>query len=537
MIMLSNQNIPIHQRKWYVLEAHLAEQKNIEVMIAGDPLHLLNPSPLKKHLRDLFLFSEIQHQGEAVELRLLSFSAATSSPELARQAVECLSKRDDRNQTISNAKLDILLISDKKFIDLDLAKCSNPNDEVMIEAVISQSKEEIGKRITSLICKHVAAYGSFGAARLDLPTDADVLDLRGIDLGQPAVLIQFAAWLLTAPKCATLVLDDCQLHEKSCKILSKAIELGTLAKLKKLEVTGSDEDRLSMLHAACARRCIQAIRRSSLSPPRSSGYDLASLYACIVVQPAPVLISPGRTRAELEGTVRTIQDAITKQCGWRAEGKAPLCILDGDPLNVLITLQRSWTHSLIWFGTGYEEVACSTPEPVTIGAIAEFVKALQERSRPRVVFICLQYGARHAAELLAAECVGVRTVLWINTRPAVSKVKVLVEVVRPMLDLLEQDQAPAHVKQQFEEWLNSIDLDGGCVVLSRGPCWRNPFAALTPFVQRNVRHLPPNNLVKDINDIAAASQLLVSDLKYARQLQVQLARWRSAVRRASVLGS
>jgi hypothetical protein len=250
-----------------------------------------------------------------------------------------------------------------------------------------------------------------------------------------------------------------------------------------------------------------------------SGQSPTALYACIVLQPPPVLISPGRAHAELLASVSRLKRAITAQGGWRDEGKAPFCIRDASPLRVLATVQRSKMHCLVWFSTGHEKSACSTPAPLAMGAVAAFVQELPQPSRPRVVVVCMQYGAEHAAVLLKRS--GVPTVAWIGMDPAVSKEAVLIGVIKPLLDLLEGEHTQPQLEARFKELRNgvSIDLDGGIVMMSSGLRWRNPVASLTPFVQLDVHRSPPSNLV---DEIAAASQLLASDVQHVKRLSERL---------------
>ncbi len=207
-------------------------------------------------------------------------------------------------------------------------------------------------------------------------------------------------------------------------------------------MSGSDES--SKLHEACEAKRIKAVYGASPKPRTlpSSNPSLASLYMCIVLQPPPVLISPGRAHAELRAAVSRLQKAITAQGTWREEGKAPICIRDASPLRVLATVQCSRMHCLVWYSTGHEKSPCSTPAPLAMGAVAAFVHELgrpqpsrPQPSRPRVVVVCMQYGAEHAAELLRRS--GVPTVVWIAMNPAVSKEAVLIRIIKPLLDLLE----------------------------------------------------------------------------------------------------
>ena len=188
----------------------------------------------------------------------------------------------------------------------------------------------------------------------------------------------------------------------------------------------------------------------------------------MVAQAAPVLHSHVRAQLRLWQRLGQCEQALRERCAdWAKEGREPVCLRDADPPRVQLALEAGRTHCLVWAATGYDEIACGQPKPLTVGSLAAMIKALPTIRRPCSAVICLQYGARRAAARLRAA--GVRCVVWLQAKGVSSRQvdfasallpRLLPEVVAPLLQMLHNESR--HMLAHFRDLCGTLPGVGEC---------------------------------------------------------------------------
>lgn len=252
--------------------------------------------------------------------------------------------------------------------------------------------------------------------------------------------------------------------------------------------------------------------------------QLQSAYMLVALQGAPVLTGRLRSYLWVRQRLRRVEEALRANCShWPAEGKAPICLQDAEPTSMKLALKRGPTHCLVWFGTGYDEVACTSPEPLTIGALANDIEKLPSASRPRVAIVCLQHGARRAAERLHVG--GVASVFWLRAGADMSESAVLRVVIAPLLSMLETE--PHGLEAIFRNECANLSALLGVVASPSSQPWLGlPVTDSHMAVKNDALQLHPNDLVDaTTQDMFAALrdlQLCAPDVKHVEELRAKL---------------
>ena len=136
----------------------------------------------------------------------------------------------------------------------------------------------------------------------------------------------------------------------------------------------------------------------------------------------------------------------------------PVRLSDGS--DVQKELRNGQVHCLMWCatGSGWE----SEPPPLTL---EQLVENCSDGTRPRVIIVCLRFGAQRAARLLCG--VGAPTVIWLQADMLAKRAeRVLCSVVVNVLAQLGKLPTEEAVHAQIAQHCKAASLDGvrfGCV--------------------------------------------------------------------------
>ena len=206
---------------------------------------------------------------------------------------------------------------------------------------------------------------------------------------------------------------------------------------------------------------------------------------------------------------------LANSAQWLHQGAWPVAFGDASRALVELELRAGKTFSLLWSapGVGWEcERGPGVPEPLTLDALCALVAEVVARGKqpPSVIFICLECGARLAAQRLCAA--GAPTVVWVR-RSLYSHehgAKLLFGVCAPLLQRLRQPKlacAPVAVLSEVAAALGrscfgaSFDgigccCAGGSEILPALPEWRREVLPSGVWVHNTVASLsaPPAGL-------------------------------------------
>lgn len=207
-------------------EAFLAYRLNVDVRIAGKPLQLLT-GDLRTQLQLRERAAEEMAQDNEVRIRaaMSHGGGQGGQSDLIALALEL----HDAQQQVAAAKLDVLLAKDEDLIDLAKAECFSEADKAMIRAAVKGEETGIVALIARLMREVVC-----GTPRDEVswPTQGEAIDLSGIDLQSPPLLLDFAAWLRQRPVVKQLTLCHKDLSAQGCSILRCALQEGLLPQLQ-----------------------------------------------------------------------------------------------------------------------------------------------------------------------------------------------------------------------------------------------------------------------------------------------------------------
>ena len=143
------------------------------------------------------------------------------------------------------------------------------------------------------------------------------------------------------------------------------------------------------------KKAVESLLTHRTTPGQTT---LRPVYILAVAQPPPVLLGHVKNQVEYQHKLVCAKTSLVKRGpdaakssseAWGVAGRWPVCLQSAEASEVLPHLVRSQTHCLVWLGQGYEETSCTSPAPLTVGALADAVRDLPKVSRPTVAFVAV----------------------------------------------------------------------------------------------------------------------------------------------------
>eukprot|EP01051_Picozoa_sp_SAG22_P011575 SAG22_NODE_1126_length_5474_cov_4.748093_1_plen_485_part_00 len=143
-------------------------------------------------------------------------------------------------------------------------------------------------------------------------------------------------------------------------------------------------------------------------------------YLHLALQPPPVLYGERTAGGQLRAIETQLREPA-EQAKWVGENRFPICLSDAGAADCAVEaqLRQGSVHALVWCakGDGWEQRTDSESGAElmpSLNRIADIIRELPTTgcAPPAVVVVCLQHGARRAAERLMDA--GVPTVVWLS---------------------------------------------------------------------------------------------------------------------------
>jgi hypothetical protein len=184
------------------------------------------------------------------------------------------------------------------------------------------------------------------------------------------------------------------------------------------------------------------------------------LEVAIEVPPA-VFDASARDRAAVARLIKRLEgDLIKREEDFKNFQHFPIRIRDAAHRYLVSDLEAGYANILVWCGLGCDVAACAGSEnAVDLKKLKETLSAaLKEKKKPRLVVVCMKYGARQIAEKLKA--VGA-AIVWVEA-DVMSMKPPLAAVLDEVSTLADSSKADAFItKVKADAFIAKVGAAGG----------------------------------------------------------------------------
>jgi hypothetical protein len=182
-------------------------------------------------------------------------------------------------------------------------------------------------------------------------------------------------------------------------------------------------------------------------PPPSS--PPTAFYACIAVQSPATVTGFDDQQAQTWHWLKDVENKFYNPKfkladSWRSSRRLPVYLSSAEESELLPFLRATRVHTLVWcaLGSGLEASKGTGAERLSISKLMGVFQSHAAPKKPAVVVICMKYGARLAAESVAATMAG-GTVVWIKADLLAADgegVNNFFEFVVPIINIVEKPE-------------------------------------------------------------------------------------------------